>query len=437
MKKVYFINPPRINPSVSSYELPLNISALLAAVGKFAPEVSCGVIDMQLYPDVSIEDAVDEKNGIFCCSVMTYNKELVYSICGKLRREYPDSTIVLGGPHISILKEKVFSECPVVDYLSVGEGDLALPRLLSGLNDPSFDPLTVPGIYTKGSRGALPNDRIADLSCLPSITEGMKYYDMQRVLKRNTYVSYIASRGCPYDCIYCASSKIWGHRITFVNADTVCSDLEWMAQQGVRYINFRDDIFTVNRTWLAKVLPKLKELGIIWGCETRVDCVDRRLLDEMKASGCELIRYGVETFNDKTLKRLNKKLTSSQIKQTLRDTVDAAITEIRVSMMLGLPGENREDVENTFRECMRFSDCVFFKFFSLYPTIGTELYEKQAEYGVEFVGSGALTGHSQINTTCMSNLEINECIAAAYELFHDPDEDFHRDFSIILEKRKI
>ena len=266
---------------------------------------------------------------------------------------------------------------------------------------------------------------------MPSLTCGLKYYDMAKIIARNKYVSYIASRGCPFDCIYCSSSNIWGHKILFIDSETVCNDLQWLADRGVRYINFRDDIFTINKKWLAPVLKKLKQLKIIWGCETRADCVDRELLAQMKEAGCELIRFGIESFNQKTLDRLNKRVNVELVKQSIRDAQEVGITEIRLSMMLGLPGETDDDVQNTLKTCEEFSG-VFFKFFSLYPAIGTELYNNLSKYGISMLNSEALIGHSQISTDCMDNDRINYWIGEAYKLFHDPEEDFHRDFSIIF-----
>ena len=101
--------------------------------------------------------------------------------------------------------------------------------------------------------------------------------------------------------------------------------------------------------------------------------------------------------------------------------------------MLGLPGETDADVENTLKTCREFPG-VFFKFFSLYPAIGTELYNHLEKYGVTMQASDALIGHSQIHTATMDNQRINYWIQEAYRQFHDPEEDYHRDFSIIIKR---
>ena len=430
---VFFINPPRINPEVSSFELPLGVVTLLSSMEQQHPEIACQVVDLQLYPELDPVTLICDDQPVICMTILTYNKNIVYGLCEKLRAAHPNAVIILGGPHATLQKDKVFLECDAVDYVSIGEGDFALPQLLAQLYSGNSDCSAVPGAIRKDGMAGPANRRIEDLSVLPSITLGMKHYDMQKVIKRNTYVSYIASRGCPFDCIYCSSSNIWGHLITFVDSQTVCNDLQWLADQGVKYINFRDDIFTLKKKWLAPVLEKLKQLHIIWGCETRADCVDRNTLTQMKDAGCELIRFGVETFNQHTLDALNKRTDVEQVKQSIRDALAVGITEIRLSMMLGLPGEADADVENTLKTCGEFPG-VFFKFFSLYPTIGTELYNHLEKYGVAMLASEALIGHSQIHTTTMDNQRINYWIEEAHRQFHDPEEDFHRDFSIIFNR---
>lgn len=431
--KVYFVNPPRINPEVRSYEIPLGIVTLLASMEQQHPEIPCEVIDFQLYPESDLATMIYDQLPVFCITILTYNKDIVYGLCKKIRSLYPNAVIILGGPHASLQKSEVFRECDAVDYVSIGEGDFTLPQLLSQLHGGSMDCSAVPGAICRDGMTGPVNHRIKDLSVLPSITAGMKHYDIEKVIKRNPYVSYIASRGCPFNCIYCSSSNIWGHYITFVDSQTVCKDLQWLTDHGVKYINFRDDIFTLKKDWLLPVLEKLKELGIIWGCETRADCVDRELLSQMKEAGCELIRFGVETFNQHTLDILNKRTDVQLVKQSIRIAQEVGITEIRLSMMLGLPGETDEDVDNTLKTCHEFPG-VYFKFFSLYPAIGTELYSHPERYGVTMLATDALIGHSQIHTATMDNQRINYWIQEAYRQFHDPEEDYHRDFSTIVKR---
>lgn len=430
---VYFVNPPRINPEVSSYEMPLGIVTLLASINNIYPEIQCEIVDLQLYPDTNISSINAGDGDVFCMTILSYNKTIVYNLCNEIKNNFPNSIIILGGPHATLQKKLVFEECDKVDYVDIGEGDFSLPELLHNISLGDDKCYEVPGAIRKDGIMGPPNGRIKDLSVLPSITEGMRYYDMKKIIKRNAYVSYIASRGCPYNCIYCSSSNIWGHKLTWIDSERVCSDLEWLANQGVKYVNFRDDIFTINKKWLAPVLEKLKELEIIWGCETRADCVDKNTLVKMKECGCELIRFGVESFNQKTLNILNKRTDVNKVKQSIIDAKEAGIKEIRASMMLGLPGEDDRDIRNTLDTCHDFFG-VYFKFFSLYPAIGTELFDNMEKYGIELLDSTALIGHSQINTSSMSNEKINAWIDIAYKEFHDPDEDYHRDFSTIISK---
>jgi radical SAM superfamily enzyme YgiQ (UPF0313 family) len=153
----------------------------------------------------------------------------------------------------------------------------------------------------------------------------------------------------------------------------------------------------------------------------------------LEAAGCELIRFGVETFNQHTLDILNKRTDVQLVKQSIRIAQEVGITEIRLSMMLGLPGETDEDVDNTLKTCHEFPG-VYFKFFSLYPAIGTELYSHLERYGVTMLATDALIGHSQIHTATMDNQRINYWIQEAYRQFHDPEEDYHRDFSTIVKR---
>lgn len=428
---VFFINPPRINPNVTSYEIPLGIVTLLSCTKHFAPEINCSVIDYQLEPELINKSF--ENESIYCLSVITNNKDIVYSICNKIKETTTNSIIIIGGPHVTLLKEKIFNECNSVDYISIGEGDYSIPKFLKSVINNDSKECLIEGIVSKNGKKGPVNNLINDLNELPSMVTGLQLYDIEKIIKKNGYLTYIFSRGCPFDCIYCSSSKIWKHKIRFLNSDRVCEDIRYLHSQGVKYINFRDDLFTANKKWIQPILKTLKETGIIWGCETRADCVDYDFLLQMKDCGCELVRFGVESFNQKTLDILNKKTNVDILKQRIQEAVYVGYKEIRCSLMLGLPFETTEDIENTLSVCRSFKD-VFFKFFAFYPGPGTAVGENLEKYGIKFVSTDINTGRSSIETSTMTNSDINKFINKAYEYFGDPDDDIHRDFSIIFNK---
>ncbi|MBF0316412.1 MAG: radical SAM protein [Oligoflexia bacterium] len=175
----------------------------------------------------------------------------------------------------------------------------------------------------------------------------------------------------------------------------------------------------------------LAKLNVKWGCETRVDFVDKDLLRRMKDAGCVLIRYGIESFNQKSLDLLGKKLDVTKMLNNLELTFDIGIREVRCSFMIGIPGENPEDIENTFKWCRKFPTMKA-RFWALHPVPGTYLYENMQKYGIGFQERIFQTDHSNIFTGQLSNQEINTLITQAHNEFGNPLEFSHSDFSSII-----
>ena len=83
-----------------------------------------------------------------------------------------------------------------------------------------------------------------------------------------------------------------------------------------------------------------------WDINTRVDCLDKKLLFIMKKAGLWMINFGLESGNQSSLDLLNKGINLSQIRKTLKMTKKLGITTFS-TWILGIPGENEKMVKNT------------------------------------------------------------------------------------------
>ena len=142
---------------------------------------------------------------------MAYN---AYEIVELIRKNYPESKIVLGGPHITVLKEKVFEECPEADFLVIGEGEYALYDLIEN-EDPSADNIIVKNEQNDIAK-VKAKDVVVENLPMPAydILGFEKYVPPPASLQsKKPGIGIIASRGCPYKCSFCA--RITGNRLKF------------------------------------------------------------------------------------------------------------------------------------------------------------------------------------------------------------------------------
>lgn len=421
MNEVIFINPKFTNGE-DYYELPLGMAYLISAVKKYTNN-TVRVIDLALNKKKisDYKEIIDKKMPIICMSVYSYFVDDILNLCKEIKEINSEANIVLGGPHITIDGENFINQNKDIDYCIKGEGEHSLPKLINSININSLnkDLKDIEGLIYRDNGEIKSNTyhRIEDLGEIPSIIDGIKAFEIEKIKKiTKNRISYIASRGCPFNCIFCSSSSLWGRKYKQIPIEIAIKDIKALSKLGFKHIDFRDDFFTVRKDWTYELANVLKDLKIEWTCQTRLDSVDDELLQAMYNSGCTIIRFGVESFNNKSLKLLKKGETFEKMTKTLDILDKMNFKEIRLSFMIGIPDETMEDVKYTIDMCKKYNKFKY-RFWALTPIVGTELYEKSKEYGVKILSPEYNPTYSNIETRYLTNKEINKIL-----------EDLHNDF---------
>ncbi|MDI6640421.1 MAG: radical SAM protein, partial [Methanocellales archaeon] len=130
-----------------------------------------------------------------------------------------------------------------------------------------------------------------------------------------------------------------------------------------------------------KICQLLKELdsGMIWGCESRVDTLDKEMLDAMSEAGCYKITFGTESGSQYILDKMKKKVTVDQIREVFKATKDAGI-QANASFLIGMPWDTKETIMETI-EFAKEIEPNHVQFCVATPFPGTELYEVAKEEG--------------------------------------------------------
>ena len=433
---IFFINP-QSGLRNFSYEIPLNISQLIACIKDLPFIRSINVLDFELngYSEDLIANTSVSDDNIVCIPIYTYNWEETIKLCNKVKSHDRNTRVIVGGPHATIDGKNLLKLFGEIDFIMQGECDIAFPELLKSIHMNQRPSPNISGLIYRNDNGHIEENskagRIQNLDCIPKQTNGFEYFDLKKIKRNIGFLPYIASRGCTFNCIFCSSSNLWQRKLYLMSPKTVKAELEKIVSLGFRYVNFRDDFFTINHKWLLEVLDYLKELKITWGCETRIDFVDESILYKMKESGCELLRFGIETFNTKSLELLGKKLKADIAEENLKKVFEVGFKEVRSSFLVGIPGESVEDVMHTVHVCRKF-EAMKCRFWALTPVIGTELYNKMEKYGIRFGRNEYNATHSNIETNLMSNVELNNLLTDIYDEFKHPLTYYHRDFSDIF-----
>ena len=320
--------------------------------------------------------------GITAWTTFAASAFRVAAICKEWNRDVP---VVMGGPHISIKYDEVMKICPDVDFLIRGEGEKTFVELAKALEskDKAKALKNINGILYRQNREIVHNpDRefIQDLDAIPLPARDL-------LLNKDSYNSedmglLMTSRGCPYNCSYCATS-IWERKTRYRSIDNVINEIKLVIDKyGTRQFTFKDDSFTVNRKRVLEFCDRLinEDIRINWDCNTRVNLVDEEILNKMKKAGCNGIKVGVETGSERILKLINKRISFEQCKKAVKLFRKVGIHWTGYFMM-GLPSETKEDVYQTLKFMKELRpDYASFSVYEPFP--GTELFNSGVEKGL-------------------------------------------------------
>lgn len=305
-------------------------------------------------------------------SVMTAKYGSALNVANLVKKYDPDIPVVWGGVHPTILPDETIKNKDV-DIIVRGEGEytfLELVENLGGLNK-------ILGITYRENGKVIHNQNrplIENLDELPFPARHL-------ILGKENYYpeafgNLFASRGCPYNCIFCASHKVWTKRVRYRSPENVVNEIKEIKRAfKTNQFRFEDDSFTSNKKIVEGVCDLLikEKLNIKWTTETRVDLVTDVLIKKMKSAGCDDITMGVESGDKETLKRIKKGITIEQIRNANRILKENKM-KFSAFFIIGFPWETKKEVDKTVL-LMKELDPRMAVFSVATPYPGTELYD--------------------------------------------------------------
>jgi len=192
----------------------------------------------------------------------------------------------------------------------------------------------------------------------------------------------MTSRGCPYNCSYCATS-VWGKKVRYRSIENVVREIRMVKDRGgCRQFTFKDDCFTLNKNRVIDLCGTLlkERIAINWECNTRINLIDEEILTKMKKAGCNSIKVGIESGSERVLRFINKKITLDQCKNAAKLLHKIGIHWTGY-FMIGLPSETKEEMCQTLQFMKELRpDYASISVYEPFP--GTELFEIGIEKGL-------------------------------------------------------
>jgi len=350
---------------------PLGVMYIAAVLEQEKYDVS--IVDLR---DMEIPQAIksvpDADIYGFSASSLEYN--IAVEIAEGVKKLHRKSMFVLGGVHASFSPVEKLSK--VFDVILKGEGERAV-----------FDIVELWPF--EGSQLVRTAARITDLETLPYPARHLLPFESifhkgLVIPGSNVYgTTLTTSRGCPFDCSFCASRQVWGRKVTYNSVDRVIGEIEdIITNYGVRQFRFYDDTITLNKKRLKELSYRLAPLKIEWRCHARTDELDAETCKMLVECGCDEVAVGVESASQEALNSCGKKVTVAQNKLGIKTAKDNGL-KVKAFFIIGLPKDfgdvSQRDID-FIEECQL--DAVNLSTLSPFP--GSKLYDNPAAYGLKF-----------------------------------------------------
>jgi radical SAM superfamily enzyme YgiQ (UPF0313 family) len=265
-----------------------------------------------------------------------------------LKRRRSPPFIMAGGPHVteSPNSAKLALKSGLFDLVALGEGEETLSdtyeHFQSGRKEVS-GPIAGTMRYAAHSGEFHASKRaLLKITELPSPDfESLDLPAYQRNGQRLRVVPFQLSRGCTDKCSFCSEWGLW-ERFRSDSIERVLCQLEQLVTNyNIQGIAFTDSL-------LNGVMPRLKafaegilerQIKIKWGGFMRAN-MDAETAALLRRAGCVLGFFGIESFDDETLKEMNKRRTMTDNLRALEAFLEAGIA-VRAGFIPGFPGDDR------------------------------------------------------------------------------------------------
>lgn len=377
----------RIAKQTSGF-LPLNIAYLAAIAEKAGHSVK--IVDgeaEELTTEVLLRKVREFSPDLIGLTCTTPLFHAVKELASKIKNGF-DIPIMVGGHHVSLLREKALEDC--FDFLFVGESEISFAEFLE-CYEQGGDLSAVRGLLFRRSGQTVftgEAGRIQDLDTIPFPARYLlrsDRYKLGTLRGRVQYTSIMMTRGCPFECIYCANI-VSGRQVRRRSIKNVADEIEQVINDfGTRHFYFVDDILTLSKEYALGLCNEIdkRKLRITYEGSTRANLFDEELAQRLAKTGLIRISFGLESADPNVLKIIKKDIPLESYIQANRLTNKYGIETIN-SVMLGLPGEDRQSIQRTISFLCRAKDIHHATYSIAMPYPGTEFYEmaRKGEYGL-------------------------------------------------------
>lgn len=317
---------------------------------------------------------------IICISSVTKNFSLAEQYARFSRGK--NIPVLMGGVHISMFP---MSLPEAADAACIGEGEQTLVELVKIFKEKRIfekkELSRISGIVYRNEKEELIITGSRDLvEPLDNIARPAR--DLLKI-GQHSYV--FSSRGCPYRCTFCASSRFW-NKVRLFSAEYVVKEIgELYEKYNVRIISFFDDLFIISPQRIAEITELLSRDGLLgkikFTCSCRANLVNEGVAKLLKKMGVVSVGLGLESGSERVLKYLKGDSTSiEQNRNAVKVFKKYGIT-VNASFVIGSPDETMAEMMETYN-FIKNNPLDLVDIYVLMPFPGTPVWDYAKQRGL-------------------------------------------------------
>lgn len=314
-------------------------------------------------------DIARQDPQIICISFYIWNAEYLKSIVPDLKKILPEVRLIAGGPEISYNPEKWLKILPEINHIVCGNGESEIVSLIK-----------------EADRPAVIHSKAIDINDVD-----FPYYKLEVEEKNQRYFYYESSRGCPFKCAYCLSSRV-DQKLQFRALDKVFEELCWFMNNDFKHIKFVDRTFNADmprarRIWQFLIEYKTANPQVItdFHFEVHPGLLKEDDLRILRCAPRGFFRFeiGIQTLHEPTLMIINRKMDWEQVKGNFLKLHKPGNINIHLDLIAGLPAEDFETFGRSFDLVFQLKpDHLQLGFLKILP--GTEMEQTAEKYGMKW-----------------------------------------------------
>jgi len=358
--KVILVIPPQYEGMLKKDEWfpQMGIASIASVLESKGMEVN--VIDA-IINNYTIKETL---NGILCrdpdaigITATTLNRFSAIELCNAIKKQKKKCLTFVGGVHFTPTAKNALEVAKGIDVVVRGEGEETVLEMLNCyFNKNDFK--NVLGITYRNEEGKVIENKnrplIKDLNSLPLPAYHLfplsKYQSfIAGSNERERVIGAASTRGCPYNCIFCACGSFWQGSFRRKDPKIFVDEVQYLYNKyGIKAFRFVDDTFILIKSHVTEICKEIlkRRLKIRWFASARVNGVDKEILLLMKKAGCISIGYGIESGSQRVLDTIGKQITLSQIRNAVKLSMDLGFF-VKTYFMASFPGETLEDFKQT------------------------------------------------------------------------------------------